>query len=228
MTQLDPQTRVADLVTQRPSLARLMEGLGIDYCCQGRQSLAIACAEKALDLDGVMAQIEQILEQPPEKNLESLSLTELADHIVACHHGFLRECLPLLSRQVDRVAMVHGPSHPELREVQRVFHEFSSEMLHHMQKEEQILFPAIRALDRELTTQIPLEHIIGKMEAEHEDSGAALSRLNSLTHGYVVPETACTTYRSMLQGLAELELDTHAHVHAENHILFARALKLSG
>jgi len=228
MNTLDPQIRVAELVTQRPSLARLLESLGIDYCCQGGQPLAAACADKALDLETVLAQIAQAVEQPREKNLGELTLSELADHIEALHHGYLRECLPLLSRQVDRVAAVHGGVHRELLAVKRVFQAFAAEMLQHMRKEEQILFPAIRLLEHTGQNTVPLEHIIGVMESEHSHSGDALAELRQLTQSYRVPEGACTTYRAMLQGLAELEADTHIHVHAENHILFPRALELAG
>ncbi|MBX3171163.1 MAG: iron-sulfur cluster repair di-iron protein [Candidatus Eremiobacteraeota bacterium] len=227
MNILDAETKVADLVTHRPSLSRLMDRLGIDYCCHGRRSLSAACADKALDVKAVLEQIAQSLEDPAEKTLQDLNLTQLVEHIVSLHHDYLRECLPLLSRQVERVAAVHGSSHPELIEVRRIFHAFSSEMLEHMAKEEQILFPAICRLERDGHTQVPLQRIIGVMETEHGQSGDALAQLRELTRGYAPPEGACTTYRSMLSGLAELEEDTHLHVHAENHILFPRALQLA-
>ena len=72
------------------------------------------------------------------------------------------------------------------------------------------------------TVQCPIK----MMEHEHDQAGAALRKLRDLTNGYRIPEDACTTYRALLTGLAELETDLHEHIHKENNILFPRAAKL--
>ena len=41
------QKTVGQLVTERPARARIFEAFGIDYCCGGKKSLALAIAEKA-------------------------------------------------------------------------------------------------------------------------------------------------------------------------------------
>ena len=48
--------------------------------------------------------------------------------------------------------------------------------------------------------------------------------MRALTDGYTPPPDACNTYRALLGGLAELEVDMHQHVHRENNILFPGAL----
>lgn len=40
------------------------------------------------------------------------------------------------------------------------------------------------------------------------------------------PEGACNSYRAMLAGLEEMELDLHEHIHKENNVLFPRVLEL--
>ena len=225
MTKLNAETQVGQFVTEHPAVARLFEKLGIDYCCGGREPLSSACKTRGLNIDQVLADISKALQSPPEKDLQTLTLAELADHIVALHHQYLRDTLPLLSRQVDRVAMVHGPGRPELLEVRRVFREFAAEMMDHMEKEEQILFPMIAGRSGHVGCSV--SHIIEVMEAEHDSAGQALAKMRELTRNYDIPEGACTTYRAVLQGLAELEQDTHIHVHAENHILFPRAIAAS-
>jgi iron-sulfur cluster repair protein YtfE (RIC family) len=37
----------------------------------------------------------------------------------------------------------------------------------------------------------------------------------------------CASYRSLYERLAALELDTHLHIHKENHVLFPAALRLA-
>lgn len=222
MTNLNAQTQVGQFVTEHPAVARVFERLGIDYCCGGRQPLSSACTDRGLNIDEVLSDISKALQSAPERDLQNLTLAELADHIVALHHQYLRDTLPLLSKQVDRVATVHGPGRPELLEVRRVFREFTAEMMDHMEKEEQILFPLIAGRSGQAGCSI--NHIIEVMEAEHDSAGQALATMRKLTNDYQIPEGACGTYRAVLQGLAELEQDTHIHVHAENHILFPRAI----
>jgi regulator of cell morphogenesis and NO signaling len=60
---------------------------------------------------------------------------------------------------------------------------------------------------------------------EHESAGRALARLRELTGDFQPPADACPTFRGMLDRLHQLEQDTHRHVHKENNILFARALR---
>ena len=40
---IDPSITLADLVTQRPALARELERRSPDYCCGGQHTLAEAC-----------------------------------------------------------------------------------------------------------------------------------------------------------------------------------------
>lgn len=67
---------------------------------------------------------------------------------------------------------------------------------------------------------------IGQMEAEHEDAGAALARMRSLTDNYALPDDACPTFAALYDGLAEIERDLHQHIHLENNILFPRAIEM--
>jgi regulator of cell morphogenesis and NO signaling len=101
----------------------------------------------------------------------------------------------------------------------------------HMAKEEQVLFPLIRSIDR--------GHAIGShacgsianpirvMEMEHQQAGDALSLMSELTDGFSTPNQACNTYRAVMHSLAELQTDMHRHVHKENNALFPRAIELA-
>jgi regulator of cell morphogenesis and NO signaling len=64
------------------------------------------------------------------------------------------------------------------------------------------------------------------MESEHDDSGHSLERLHELSSGLTPPPDACNTFRAMLDGVRELELDLHQHIHKENNILFPKAIEL--
>jgi regulator of cell morphogenesis and NO signaling len=51
--------------------------------------------------------------------------------------------------------------------------------------------------------------------------------MRELTDGYDLEQAMCNTHRATLDGLRELELDLHQHIHEENNVLFPRALAVA-
>jgi regulator of cell morphogenesis and NO signaling len=232
MSQTLIETTVGELVVERPSRARVFEKLGIDYCCGGKKPLRNAIEERGLDAGTVVAELEQ--EQAgaaaqAERNWATASLTDLADHIEATHHAYLKGELPRLAQLTHKVASRHGDRRPELVEIYNVFAALKAEMESHMMKEERILFPLCRRLDTAET--LPASHCgsvanpIEVMVREHEDAGDALARIRELSSNYTPPADACNTYRATFDSLRQLEADMHQHVHKENNILFPKAIR---
>ncbi len=131
---------------------------------------------------------------------------------------------------IEKVVAAHGQNQPQLNDLGQVFAALRGELEPHMFKEEQVLFPAIRQLEQAANRpSFPFGTVanpIRMMEHEHDTAGHALARIRELTNEYVPPETACNTYRVMLDGLRVLETDLHQHIHKENNILFPRAQTL--
>lgn len=221
---------VGDLVAERPSRAKVFERLGVDYCCKGNVALSEACAAKGADASAIAAE----LEGPPAGESGGpdapwrQSVDALVEHIVSKHHAYLREALPRMEWITSKVAKVHGPHDPRLVELAAAFQAFSKETGEHLDKEEMILFPFCKVLARGQLPPFPptVTMPIRTMMREHEGHGAALEAFRSLTDGFAVPEGACNTWRAMLDGLQELELDMHTHIHLENTVLFPWAERL--
>lgn len=225
MNRIDADTPLAELVTNRPELAQLLGKLGLDFCCGGARSIAVACKEAALNLDEVLNELVSAAPNESPDDWSSLGPSELVDHLEAVHHAYLKETLPWLATLAAKVIGVHGDNHPELRQVGVTFAELQSDLGPHLMKEEQILFPMIRQLYS--SEQSPAFHCgslgnpISVMMSEHDRVGDLLVRLKDQTNGYVPPADACGSYRALYEGLAQLEADTHLHVHKENNVLFA-------
>jgi len=227
---------VGQFVAEHPAAASVLERHGIDYCCGGNRMLVDACRERQIslvDLQRQVADVEATVEQRDAAEMVSWaerSLTELCEHIEQQHHAYLRVTLPRLEALMQRVVEAHAARHPELYEVQRTLASLRGELEMHMVKEERVLFPAIRALERSGGgLDFPFGSVanpISVMEAEHQDAATALQRLYELTSGYQVPEDGCSAYSALLSGLKELSADLRRHIHEENNILFPRALRI--
>ncbi len=219
-----PDRRLADIVTAAPGSARVLEAFGLDYCCGGQRRLDQACAEAGADPAAVLDALAA-LDDGPEPDWAAMGPSDLVDHLEATHHAYLHTELDRLAALAVKVADVHGERHPELARVRDTYGELRDDLEPHLMKEERILFPMIREL--EAAGGSAAFHCgslrdgpIAQMMIEHDVAGDLLADLRRLTDGYRVPDDGCASYRALYEGLAELEADTHLHVHKENNVLF--------
>lgn len=230
-----PEAFVGALVAERPNRGKVLERLGIDYCCRGATSLAAACSQRSLDLQQVLRQLAESdladsTSRADQPDWMKIPAGALADHIVDTHHVYLRRELPRLAVLIARVAEAHSANHPELAALSRTFADLRQELEMHLLKEERVLFPLVKQLEA-ARQPFPIhcgsvDNPIRVMEHEHDNAGAALEQIRKLTGDYQVPDDGCPSLAALYSGLAELEADLHQHIHKENNILFPRAAAL--
>lgn len=231
-----PQTTVRDIAIEQPASIRVFEKYGIDYCCGGRRPLAEVCDEHSLQLDEVLAAIQnaEAQKQPTGPDWNTFQLAAICDHIVRTHHDYIRAELPRLQFLAQKVVARHGNDRPELPQIEQLVQDVGNDLISHLAKEEMMLFPYITNLERNLATCGPgslgcggsVRNPISVMMAEHDIAGDFLAQIRKLSNNYTPPAFACPTYRGFYQSLHEFEQDLHQHVHLENNILFPRAIEL--
>lgn len=227
-----PATTLGAIVASRPELARFFENLGMDYCCNGKDSLATACAARGLDPDTTLALLASVpasTATATEVNADTMTLSQLADHIETTHHAYCKTELPRLIHLSEHVLEEHGPRDRRLKKVDAEVRRMAGEMLEHMRTEEADVFPLIRRIEREnLRLAAALANPIRKMEKEHDATARSLEHLRKWTDDFTPDAQACNTQRTFLASLAAFEQDLHRHVHKENNILFPKALTAAG
>ena len=230
---LELDTKVGEWVLAKPEAMRYFEQLGIDYCCGGHRSLAEACemakqapTEVLLGLAALEAPTAGV---PSLRDWTRATLSELIAHIVTTHHDYLRDELPRLENLLEKVLRAHGERHPELERVNQIYRTLAADLLPHLMKEEQILFPFIRQMEAGQTGSAcfgTVQSPIRVMEMEHETVGALLAELRETTGAYTTPADGCATFRALNDGLKAMEQDLHLHIYLENQILHPRALAM--
>lgn len=212
---------LGELVAERPARARVFERLGIDYCCHGHRSLLDASTEAGLDPVTVATELEAVADRT-DSEIDRLDPLALIDHIVDTHHRYLHEELPLLVALAEKVRDVHGSRHPELVQVAALVTEIRDDLVPHLAKEEQVLFPAIKEwADGQRSFPFgTLSNPVRMMMVEHDRAGVLLEQLRAATDGYQPPDDGCASYQALYGRLEHLEQDTHRHVHLENNVLF--------
>lgn len=232
MTTLTPQATLGHLVVERASRAQVFEHFGLDYCCHGTRTLADACRHHGVAPEDVISALEAVdayRDLPGEPDWAATPPGALIRHIVDVHHAYLHVALPRLTSLMSRVVQAHADRHPELAEAARGLARFCQAVEGQMAKEEGFIFPliAIIASDDGRGNAAQLRGPLGTMEAEHLAAHRDLQALRQLTDGWTAPADACATYVALLEGLRDLEVETHRHVHLENNVLFPLALALA-
>jgi len=234
---MTPTTQtVREIALNQPSSIRVFEQFGIDYCCGGRKPLAEACSAGNLEIDAVIAALEEAAQSPQEKpeNWAGKSLESLSTHIVATHHAYVKRELPRLALLAEKVVNRHGSTKAELPAIAATLAQLDEELTHHLAKEEAVLFPYIAGLEKSVAIGTPKPHScfgtvanpIAMMTQEHDAAGNLLAQIRTLSGNFTTPPGACPTFHAFYDGLKEFEHDLHQHIHLENNILFPRAIEL--
>jgi regulator of cell morphogenesis and NO signaling len=229
------ETKVKEIALSNPQARQILEDAGVDYCCGGGKPLRDACLSAEVSADEILEQLKKNRQEVAASaaNWTSAPLVELTRHIREKHHQYVRSAIPNIQALLAKVKAKHGPAHPEVAAIEELFAQIGREMIMHMQKEEQILFPYIDAVERAIKGSGSIEppffqtvrNPIQAMMREHDSSGDLVRQIRTASRDYTAPEEACTSFKALYEDLKRFELDLHEHVHLENNVLFPRAVE---
>jgi regulator of cell morphogenesis and NO signaling len=206
---------IGQIAVDLPGSTAVFRRLKLDFCCGGQTPLAQACEDKGLALSAVLDELAQL--DRPAQLAAPQTAAEMIDHILTRYHAVHREQLPELIRMARRVEAVHRENPEVPTGLAAHLEDMEAELLNHMEKEESVLFPALRA-----PTGYDMRMPIQMMRSEHVDHGEQLERLMRLTDNATPPPGACNTWRALYSGVAQLSDDLIEHIHLENNLLFPR------
>jgi regulator of cell morphogenesis and NO signaling len=233
MNKLNENMTLKDIVLQNTSYYKILEKYKLDYCCNGKKIFKEACQEKNLNSQKILEELNSFNTIQKEIDLKNLSLSELVDHIEDTHHVFMKKEMPEILALLDKVVNHHKTA--DLKRLQKIFKILSDDISLHLKKEETILFPAIKELDKygkvknlacankEKNPKASINNPIKQMEAEHEMAGAILSEIDEIINKENFE--ICTSVKILKEKLIALQEDLHRHIHKENYLLFPNALK---
>lgn len=211
---------LGQVATTQPASTHVFLRHRLDFCCGGRKRLDEACREAGLDPEKVILEIEAEEATHTPQRWDTKPLPELIDFILSKYHDPLRADLPALIEAARRVERVHAKKASCPNGLALLLEQVAAELEQHLAKEEQVLFPAIRAGSCGAPVHMPIRVLM----QEHDDHGASLQQLRALTSSFVPPPEACATWRALYAGLERLESELMEHIHLENNVLFPRAL----
>ncbi|AOY86706.1 iron-sulfur cluster repair di-iron protein [Marinobacter salinus] len=201
-----------------PGATGILKKMKLDFCCGGATTLKQAAREKGLDAHRIASDIEaHMSRRSGQPDPTDLSTESLIEHILERYHDIHREELPELIRLAKRVERVHGSHLKCPSGLADLLTDVLAELENHMAKEEQILFPMItRGINGMAVAPVAV------MREEHDNHGAYLEKIESITNDMTLPEAACNTWKALYLGLETFRDDLTQHIHLENNVLFNR------
>lgn len=213
---------VAEVTLAFPQAPEVLNRYGIDYCCGGNSSFVTACERAGVNPPKVYAEISAHVAGAHAhlRNVSNWKPALLIDYIIQVHHSYVKDAIPILTALLDKTCRAHGAEHPELMKIRNNFNMLAEELLEHLEKEENILFPEIRYSG--LHEPTPLQIVLDDVDEEHRAAGELIKSIRQLTNNYTAPEDACTTYTLTYKKLEEFERDLMQHIHLENNVLLKK------
>jgi len=218
MFEITESTYLGELIDKDPMASKVLLKYGLDFCCEGQRSISDACNESKVEIDLILQELKATQSTEVNQLWSNASNDDLIQHILDHYHASLYENLPHLDELLDRVLKTHPDKDTKrLTALKNEFSRFTEELLDHMAKEEQVLFPWI------LNNQEPKP--VGPIQCmliEHDRASRSLKEIATLTKSYKAPDKACNSWRSLYVRLEKLDNELRMHIHLENNILFPR------
>jgi regulator of cell morphogenesis and NO signaling len=208
---------LSELAISIPMVTELFRKKRLDFCCGGKQTLKEACEKKNIPLALIIEELKQF--EAVETKVSEIPYVEMPKFIVKRYHDDLRRRLPELILLAAKVERVHSDHVDCPHGLESFLKNFSQEMIFHMMKEENVLFPMIES-GRGNMANMPVK----VMTSEHDSHGKQLEELHRISNDFIPPKDACATWSSLYAGLEILEKELMEHIHLENNILFPWAL----
>ncbi len=161
-------------------------------------------------------------------------IENLMKYIVEKHHAFCRKQVECLDALIDELLKKHGDKHPGLYRIKTVFTSLRTDLIMHLVKEEQTLFPYISRLEqavarKEAFPRPPYGTVanpIRFMVLEHGTSYAQLKEISEISQKLEGPPGADAVCHTLCASLGEFEADMEEHTVLEDDIIFPRAIAL--
>ena len=232
---MDETITIGEIVAENYRKAEVFKKFDIDFCCGGGRSLVETCKEFDVDIEQVkdaLAEIDLKAEKR-EYDVENWSMTELIDHIQEKHHSYVKEAIPIISESAIKLKNKHGENKPYVVQIADHFLGLAQELTPHLYKEENILFPYIKEMEKansvNQSIQAPfgtVQNPIDAMINDHVNAGDELKEIKRLTQSFSPPADACATHQVLYGMLKDFEADLMMHIHLENNVLFPRAIAM--
>lgn len=217
---------MADLISSYPKLLQLLSRFGISLGF-GDQRIGDTCRRHNINpkLFLIIVSVYNNADFAPKANdLRILDVDGLMTYLQASHHYYLNEKLPHIENHINHIAD-SCPTTLGLT-LRRFYQEYKSEVISHIEYEENNVFPYLLALHNKSTIS---DYHIGHYLSNHIDIEDKLNDLVSIMVKYLPGDILPTERINLVGDIIQLSEDLSCHNRVEEQILipFVESLEAS-
>ncbi len=230
--EITKQNTVAEIVAKNMGSDRVFSKYKIDFCCGGGVTMEVACKESGVAFEVLKNEIEKIATKiSSEVNPIDLDSNNLTHEVEKVYYNYFNENIQQLLPLAKKVAEVHGNQHKEVIEINTLFKEIAFALTKMIEASKLNLLSLIEKTNKS-NNKISSELKKDFSSMIYQNDIAQNLMINSfkeivkLSSNYMVPESACSSYKLLYQKLHEFEFQLHKYIHFEKNILFPKVLKI--
>ena len=223
------QMRLSDILHANYLLLPVVRRFGIHYGV-GDRTVAQICEERAIDARFFIEVLNVYHDANyfPEAELRKSDIRHVVEYLIRTHDYYRDYLLPTIGGLIDRFVASGEPGNSSLRGVASLFNEFSREFHHHMEVEEEHVFPHALDVAARFALRTPLaegvtrsHRSLREVEREHHGMDEKLLDLKNLLIKYITGPFEIHLCNAIIFELDRLERDTSDHGRMEDRILHA-------
>ncbi len=163
----------------------------------------------------------------PKKHLQSFPASLLVTYLIRSHKYYLEVKVPEIEKLINNLSDETGMEEETLTLLKNFFSEYKQELIHHIQREEDRVYPYIVELEKAVNSGIIPDSVTRQMndypitdyEAEHENVEEKLFDLKNIIIKYLPDTKDDKPFFKILKELFALENDLNDHARIEDLIL---------
>jgi len=218
--------RMADLIDANPNLLLMLQHFDIDFRVSDMTVMQL-CDSQGIseNLFVSIANLYNGFGTKGDQPFTRQDLLQVIDFLKRSHNYYRSDKYPQISSYIRQLQVSH--SEKELRLLEKFFNEYFTEVLDHLDYEDNVAFPYfITLLDREKGVEESKVYSSKEYSEHHTDIELKLQDLKNLLLKYVKIEGDLDLRRKLFFALYELGYDLYIHSLIEETILIPSGVSI--
>jgi regulator of cell morphogenesis and NO signaling len=223
------KTKMADVIHMDYRLIPIIGRFGIEYGF-GNKSVSEVCSDYNINVWFFLEIVNSYHnhEYFPQEQLQNFSAQQIIMYLSNTHAYYLNTKVPEIESYINEMEkQVAEVDHKNIKLLNDFFKEYKKELIKHLDKEDNHVFPYVITLERALETNIADKELMKRIRKEpiedyersHDNIEIKLSDLKNLIIRYLPPILCKELCQKLLTELFRLEEDLENHARIEDKVL---------
>ena len=217
-TYIKEHMKVADLLFENPYLMLMMQHFGINFVVQDK-SVEQVCKENRIskEIFIAIANLYNGFKELDASRFTASDIQCLIAFLKNSHHYYKEEKYPEIKKLIQQIVQVNNTA--EIKLIERFFDEYFTEVIEHLEYEDEVAFPYFMQLTKSGRSKNETEYSAMVYRDHHTDIETKIMELKKLLLKHIPLHHDRILRRRLIISLFELEYDLTIHYTVEEELL---------